>query len=779
MRCILSCLSLIIFSAAPAHAVDAVDGGIDFFERKIRPLLIKHCIDCHSAGKEIESGFSLDGRDALLKGGDRGPAISVDDPRASLFLLALSYKDADLQMPPDGKLSDKELTLFSEWVTMGAPMPKASTPVTTPTEIDFVAGRRHWAFQPLIENDSDLSGHAGNGTIDEIINHQLQEREIRSTDRAPRELLIRRLSLTLRGLPPSWEEVTRFVKDPRVDAYQQLVDRYLATPQYGERWGRHWLDLARYTDETASWLKRTDSAFRYRDWVVNALNADLSYDDFIRYQLASDMLPDTKPSDLAALGFIGLSPTYWKEPRLDPEVIKVVVAEEWEERIDTIGRTFLGMSLACARCHDHKFDPVTTEDYYSIASILANTRLVEMPVLPQEDRDRVLGVMHEIEKLEKEHDVLTYASRTAAGDAKKQMTDRMAVITGEIERLKGNTSGFDAPRVNAVLDSAVTVRQFETFYTALDFDPNGNVDLHVQLRGNPSTKGEPVSKRFLELFSPDKQSFKQGSGRAELADSLLTDSAWLIARVMANRQWMHIIGTPIVSTPSDFGIQGALPSNQHLLDHLAAEFIRSGWSLKSLHRSIVMSDAFCRTSHIIDDSHDKAPENIERWRYSPVRLEIEVWRDAMLSVSDSLDLKLGGPANNLMEASNNRRTLYGRINRRDLSTVLKLHGFPEATGHSPKREASVSPLQQLFALNSAFIRRQCEVIVDSLDQSSTIDEQIRVLFQTIFSRNAKDSERLASVAFVDGSLGNGIESREVWIQFVHALLMTNEFAFVE
>ena len=779
MRSLLSYLGLIVFSGTIAHGVDAADEGLEFFERRIRPLLIQHCMECHSADKEIESGLSLDGRTALLKGGDRGPAVSVDDPKSSLFLLAISYNDADLQMPPDGKLNGKELSLFAEWIKMGAPMPKASTAATMHSEIDFEAGRSHWSFQPLIQNDKITSGQAGIGKIDSIIDQQLQEDGVQSTERASREVLIRRLSLVLRGLPPKWSEVRRFVQDQRVDAYQRLVDRYLATPQYGERWGRHWLDLARYTDETASWLKRTDSAFRYRDWVVNALNTDLPYDEFIRYQLAVDMMPNASTSDLAALGFLGLSPTYWKEPRLDPEVIKVVVAEEWEERIDTIGRTFLGMSLACARCHDHKFDPVTTEDYYSLASILANTRLVEMPLLPREQRERVLGVMHQIEIFEKEQDVLKYASITAEGDAKKKMTDRMAVIKEEIEKLKAGTSGFDAPRVNAVLDSAVTVRQFETFYTALEFDPNGNVDLHVQLRGNPSTKGAPVAKRYLELFSPDKPSFKQGSGRVELSDSMLTDSQWLIARVMVNRQWMHIMGTPIVSTPSDFGFQGALPSNRYLLDHLASELIRSDWSLKSLHRAIVMSDTFCRSSDVIDESRDKDPENIDRWRYSPVRLEIEAWRDAMLSVSGSLDLQLGGPANNLIDTSNNRRTLYGRINRRDLSTVLKLHGFPEATGHSPKREANVSPLQQLFVLNSDFVRGQCELIVDSLNRSLNKDDLIQTLFQTILCRNATDDETLSSVAFVEDSLESGIEERDVWIQFVHALLMTNEFAFVE
>lgn len=769
---------LIAFANAPfVTAAQAADDGIDFFERKIRPILVEHCLECHSANTEIESGFSLDGKATVQKGGDRGAAINPDKPETSLFLVAISYDDADLQMPPNGKLSEKDLSLLSQWVKMGAPMPEASAKTNGPRVVDFEKGREHWAFKPLNSVAIEVNGKDGS-RIDAVINQRLREAEISGNHEASRQTLIRRLSFALRGLPPTWEEVSAFVSSNSPDAYERLVDRYLASPGYGEKWARHWLDLARYTDETASWLKRTDSAYRFRDWVVAAFNDDLPYDDFIRYQLAADFLPNTQPNEFAALGFIGLSPTYWKEPRLDPDVIKVVVAEEWEERIDTIGRTFLGMSLACARCHDHKFDPVTTKDYYSLASILANTRLIELPVLPPDDRKRVLGSMYQIEKLEQEHELLKYKSLTATGEAKNEMTTRMADITTKIDDLKSNTAGFDAPRVNAVMDSAVMVRQFDTFFTALDFDPEANVELNVHLRGNPSNSGDPVSKRYLELFNPDKAAFDVGSGRAELAESLLSESASLVARVMVNRQWMHLMGTPIVDTPSDFGVQGAKPSNQGLLDEMAGKLIASDWSLKALHRAIVTSDAFRRAGDIVDDSYERDPSNRSYWRYAPLRLEVEAWRDAMLFVSGDLETRLGGPAEELTDEKNHRRTLYGRINRRDLSTVLKLHGFPEATGHSPKREQTVSPLQQLFVLNSDFVRKQSERVVDAFVQVEETEHSIEKLFQTVFARTVTHDELTASVEFIDGSRQAGSDLNEIWIQYVHALLMTNEFAFV-
>ena len=301
-----------------------------FFESKVRPLFVARCYKCHSeeSGRK-EAGLSLDSRESVLVGGDRGPALVVGKPEESLIAIAVSYRNAELQMPPENPITDQEMAILVQWIKQGAKMPVA---------------------------------------------------------RASSNQRVRRLSFDLTGLPPDWSVVNRFVDNPSIEQYELLVNQYLASPQYGERWARFWLDLVRYTDTTSSWLKSTAGSHYYRDWVVRAFNEDMPYDQFAKLQLAADHIPESRSEDIAALGLLGLSPTYWKEPKLSPEVIKVVVAEEWEERVDMLGRTFLGLSLACARCHDHKFDPISQKDYYALAGVFASSRIFDIPLL---QRNRV------------------------------------------------------------------------------------------------------------------------------------------------------------------------------------------------------------------------------------------------------------------------------------------------------------------------------------------------------------------------------------------------------
>ncbi|HIA19605.1 MAG TPA: DUF1549 domain-containing protein, partial [Planctomycetaceae bacterium] len=517
----------LVASAVIGMAVLARAAGpeeLRFFESKIRPLLVRQCFQCHSQkGKEIESGFSLDSRRQILQGGDRGPAVNLKEPSRSLLLRAVSYQDDDLQMPPKKKLTADEITLLKKWIELGAPMPEVAPPPSVQTGIDLVAGRKHWAFQPLGPDSKRATTSWSHNGLDDWIQVKRQAEGMQSVGQADRRVLIRRLSYDLRGLPPGWQEVEEFANDASIDAYEKLVDRYLASPQYGERWGRYWLDLARYTDTTASWLKGTGKAYHYRDWIIKALNEDIAYDQFILCQLAADHLVKARPEDIAALGFLGLSPTYWKELRLAPDMIKTIVAEEWEERIDTIGRTFLGLSLACARCHDHKFDPVSTEDYYALAGVLASTRLVDEPLLREPLAEVVRAADRKIAEIEEA--IHKQKTLKEAAQNKKPFDDRVKKLQQEIDEIKKKTPHFNVPRVHSVKDASIHVLPDDPDRTRIVYHDDEPIDLAVQLRGEPTRLGKVVPRRFIEVLSTGKpKPFRQGSGRLELARSIVSDA---------------------------------------------------------------------------------------------------------------------------------------------------------------------------------------------------------------------------------------------------------------
>jgi hypothetical protein len=404
--------------------------------------------------------------------------------------------------------------------------------------------------------------------------------------------LIRRLYFDLIGLPPSPEEVQRFVRDDSPTAYERLVDRLLMSPQYGERWARMWLDKARYSDETASWLDNTGEEHLYRDWVVKAFNEDRPYDEFVHRQLATDLMPESDPQDLPALGFISLSPTYWKELKLPCEIIKVIVADEWEERVDAVSRTFLGLTVACARCHDHKFDPISSEDYYALAGVFASSQRAERPLMPESDYAPVRAAKAEVAKLEAEIAKLK--------SEKPEPKEKLEELSAKIEAIKSGTPLYHAPLASALSEESLYVVRAGKLAeegTKLEYRP-GPRDLPLFVRGDPNRTGPIVPRRFLTVLSPDgtPELFKNGSGRLELAQAITTDAAPLAARVMVNRIWLEHFGRGLVETPSDFGKQGARPTHPELLDDLSARFIAGGWSIKDLHREIVLSATWQQSS---------------------------------------------------------------------------------------------------------------------------------------------------------------------------------------
>jgi hypothetical protein len=742
----------------------------EFFERKVRPLLVERCHQCHStATKRQRGGLLLDSRAAILQGSHSGPVVVPGKPNESRLIQLIHGNPQQLQMPPKMPLSDKEIATLEEWVRRGVPYPEGAASKMAPT---IAEGRKWWSFQPArkVAPPAVRDGSWPRRRIDPFILAELEKRGLSPSPAADRRTLIRRAHFDLIGLPPTPEEVEAFVADTAPDAYERLIDRLLASPQYGERWGRFWLDLARYADVTEPWAEVKAPAYVYRDWVVRAFNDDLPYDRFVRLQLAADMMPDAAPADRAALGFIGLSPTYWKELKLDKDVIRGVVAEEWEERIHTLGSTFLGLTVGCARCHDHKFDPITQADYYALAGVFASTRLADRPMLPDglatavmQGRERVKSLQAQIDKLQ--------AKKPLPPEDAKQIEN----LKSQISEVRRTTPHLDDPLAPGVDEASLCVLADGPHKTKLEYKP-GALNVAMQMRGNPANPGPVVPRRFLAVLSPDPpKPFTHGSGRLELANAIVTEGGPLAARVLINRVWKHHFGAGLVETPSDFGSQGARPSHPELLDDLAARFVENGWSLKWLHREVMLSATYRQTSRA--DAKARAADPDNRWlgRMSRRRLEVEAWRDALLATTGTLRLDMGGPSRELGDPANQRRTLYGTITRRELSDLLRLHDVPDATTHSPGRVPTTTPLQALFVLNSPLMQAQSAALVRRLKAEAPggTEERARRAYLLLYGRPPTEGQVRLAVEFLKS--GNDT----VWEEYAQVLLGSNEFMFVD
>ncbi|MCP4857577.1 MAG: DUF1553 domain-containing protein [Fuerstiella sp.] len=771
---IVSLLVLAMISNAVAEDSKFSASDFEHFEKKIRPLLSRRCYSCHSGtAKTVHGGLRLDTFTDLQRGGDSGPALVPGDARKSLLVEVLHY-DGDIQMPPKGKLPDAEIAVLTEWVKRGAPFSSDMETSDRPDgEIDYQAGRQFWSFQPVEEqtppNVSDTLWPRQR--IDYFLLAAMEQNNLRPSDVADRRTLLRRLSFDLTGLPPTPEELDRFLNDDSEQAYEAQVDRLLQSPHFGERWGRLWLDFARYTDTTASWLNSTGQAHLYRDWVVQAFNDDMPYDDFIRRQLATDMMTDTGPADVSALGFLGLSPNYWKELKLPAEIIKVIVADEWEERVDVVSRTFLGLTVACARCHDHKFDPIGMKDYYAMAGVFASCRISERPTIDDQRFESVRAARADVEKLEKE---------LAALRKKKPVPEeQVQEIVRKISLVKSSTADYDAPMASALIEESLFVeRAGERADEGTKLEYRGEPrDLNVFLRGNPNRLGEVVPRRFLQVLSPtDLQPFTNGSGRLELAESIVGPAAALTARVIVNRIWAAHFGRGLVATPSNFGRQGAPPTHPELLDDLAARFMATGWSLKTLHREIVLSAAY-RQSGSAESSSDSGNKLLARMTRR--RLDVESWRDAMLQASGQLEPTVGGPSIALDDPKNMRRTIYATIHRREMSTMLLTHDFPDPTSHSPQRVSTTTSLQGLYALNGPLLENQASVLAARLASEFPDNDSKRIAraYSLLYSRQPSPPELELGLQYL-AACEEG-ERPAAWQQYAHVLLAANEFLFVD
>jgi hypothetical protein len=811
-------LVVLFLLSAIAGQLNAQSSGIELFEKKIRPILADNCYACHSSQmKKPMGGLVLDTKEGLRKGGVSGATIVPGNPAGSLLMRVMRYGDPMLKMPPAGKLPDSVIADFEQWIAAGAPDPRAETVAATtkPRGIDFDKGRQWWSFQPVREFAVPTVKQASwaRTKLDRFILAKLEQNKLTPSPQADARTLIVRAYLDLTGLKPSYEEVEAFVKDKDPKRYENLIDRLLVSPRYGERWGRYWLDVARYGEngDTGGNRQAYPYAWRYRDWVIEAMNNDLPYDRFIKLQLAADLMPGTSRNDLRALGYLGMAPSEWKEKKLSKELIDNLLLEEWDERVDAVGRGMLGLSVACARCHDHKFDPISQKDYYALAGVFASTSPAIRPLreIDAATETKYLTARHRVTELNGLLGFLTEektldqsiakpkaeacrAEMNALKEEMKALQAQYPELTESVVRIgaqrRENNGGkrpdpaaaaaaaakraeeeAKAPFINAVVDAAMDSDGSYADYTPLTIKPGQARDLPVYGRGNSAAPGEIVPRHFLTVLSKNpNETFKRGSGRLELAEKILTDAAPLSARVIVNRVWGWHFGKHLVGSPSDFGDRGEKPSHPELLDDLTARFMANGWSLKWLHREMMLSATYRQASKPRAAATAIDEENKWYWRLQPRRLDAEAIRDSLLQAAGKLNLEMYGPSQNLDSLDNTRRTVYGRIQRGGSSDILRLYDFPNPFQHSPVRNLTITPLQELFVLNSPFIKQLSSALAQAVETEADATTRVRNLYRKILLRDPTATESKIALQYLTNA------SLE---QFAQVLLATNEEVF--
>ncbi len=748
--------------AGAAHAVEI------HFEESIRPLFQAHCFVCHGEAADLAGKLDVRLVRHLQHGGDSGPAVVPGNRGKSPLYQKLQAGE----MPPDGKrgLNAAEIELVGQWIDAGAPT-KRPEPAQFSEAMLIDEQRDFWSFRKLppvqaISIKPEQREWA-TGPIDTFILHGLDRVGLQPTPRAPSRVLQRRVHFALTGLPPVDNDAVA-PNELSSAEYVRLVDRLLASPEFGERWSRMWLDLVRYVDETPNYLSSAERAWLYRDWIIRAFNEDLPYSEFVRRQLAADHIEGLPPSEFAALGLLGLSPTFWKELQLSPEVISNIVADEWDERIDTVSRTFLGLSVACARCHHHKFDPITAADYYALAGVIASSQLTERPMMEpvsatvvQAARKQVIALQADLAKFPQETSALA------------------AILRGQIETVRFGTPRYEEPWAHVVEDSVLDVLPLGDDRTKLEYHPGKSRDLPVYRRGNLADPGDIVPRRFLSVLSPGQpRLLQQGSGRIDLANALVMEAGPLTARVIVNRIWAQVFGQGLVATPSDFGRQGDRPTHPELLDYLAAKLVEDGWSMKRLIREMVLSATFQQDSSGSAASWEHDPVAQFLSRMPRRRLDIEQWRDNLLALTGKLDRQLYGVAGPLDQPAYARRTLYGRVVREELNTMLRLYDFPEASGHCPNRAPTTTPLQQLFVLNSPQMLQWAAGLPLPTNNRSA-EECVNEAYRRLFQRAATKLERDHGAAFLKRVSGGEALSQPAWEAYLQVLLGSNELMFLD
>jgi len=819
-------------SSALAQTPAVSPARLEFFEKQVRPILVEHCHSCH--GEQAETVFGnlkLDSRAALERGGHSGPVVAPGEPDISRLIQAVRYDSGLVGMPPTGKLPDREIEALAEWVRMGAPWPEQKAPVVT-SEVRSEDGRNdHWAWKPIKKHDPPETANAGwpRGAIDRFLLAKLEERGIAPGKDADPYAMLRRVTLDLTGLPPAPESIEAFARDSSLTALESVVDRLLAAPEFGERWARHWLDLSGYADNLGIG-RRIPSlhTWRYRDYVIGAFNSDKPYDQFVREQVAGDVLEfkdDLQHREqLIATGFLAIGP--WALVDADKTQLRMDVVDN---QIDTLGRAVLGLTLGCARCHDHKFDPVPHSDYYALAGIFMSTKTLEARMsgvfsgvyraaLP-ETADELIARGEALKLWQRDYDAAKAEHEEAAAekdrlkekheaaekadpdsDEAKELASKLAEASKKARELKtevGRLLYYQKPAPPMALALA---------------DRPIPESARINLAGNPHMLGDEVPRGFLTLATTKEPvkianrrlfgfGFQKSSGRRELADWLTDPGHPLTARVMVNRIWHHLFGAGIVRSVDNFGLQGELPSHPELLDYLAGRFVALDWSVKKLIREIVLSRTYQLTAEHNAEAAEVDPENRLLWRANRRRLEAEILRDAVLLVSGALDRRRGGmtlpidtagsvimgqpplmdPKVELGESRRYRRTVYLPTLRKsqlgDLD-LLNLFNFPDPNTVTGRRDVTTVPTQALYLMNSPFLKEQSELAAGALLEKRGVSDSERVaaFLLRALGRPAGTAEVERALAFLqetEQELGREM----AWARYCHAVFVSNEFIF--
>ena len=720
---------------------------VEFFEKQVRPVLVEQCVKCHGPEKQ-KAELRLDSYAALMKGADTGPVAVAGKPEQSSLIKSIRH-EGDVKMPEKApKMPEPQIAALTEWVKMGMPWPESSAPVVTKD-----VAKTHWSFQPVkpVAVPALKSAWVTNA-IDAFVLEKLNAEKLVPAVPADRVTLIRRAAFVLTGLPPSEDDVHTFSKDESPDAFEKVVDRLLASPRYGERWGRHWLDVARYADHRG-YLAGEESreypfAWTYRDWVIRAMNDDLPYDQFLIRQIAAD-IPGSGADrdDLAALGFLTLGRRFLNDQNL---II--------DDRIDVVMRGTMALTVACARCHDHKFDPVTAKDYYALYGVFASCDEERDPgKLPELSGGKVSAAY---EKLRAQRDAEIFENQKKAAvhlTAMIALTGFPAIVPAEAvaslesgriftrkyrderqrlakKRAQAEMADGAPPRAHVLADKAKPVNS------------------RVFIRGNPGRQGDEVPRRFPSFLGGDAAPFKQGSGRLELAQAIVNPANPLTARVIVNRVWAHHFGAGLVRTPGDFGVKSDPPEHQALLDYLAGKFVADGWSLKKLHRSILLSSTWMQsTLAASNEAQQRDPENRFLSHQNHRRLDWEALHDSLLSASDELDETMFGRPVKMFDAPYpKRRAVYAYIDRQNLPATLRTFDFASPDLMNPQRSVTSVPQQSLYMMNSPFVMERASVLGTAAESSEAPPiKRLIEMYQQIIGRTPMPSELEAMSAFLN------------------------------
>lgn len=789
---VVGCLLFPTPNALAARASEASPEDVAFFESKIRPVLVEHCYSCHSAdAKELQGSLLVDSREGLLAGGDSGAALVPGKPAESLLLEALKYET--YEMPPAGKLPDEVIADFERWIERGAADPRSGGPAPVRQGIDLEKGRQFWSFQPV---KSPAPPAVKDSVwpltdVDKFLFAKLEANSLAPAPDAPRAAWLRRVTFDLTGLPPTAEELAAFAADGTPDAYARVVDHLLASPHFGERWGRHWLDAARFAESSGGGRSIVfKDAWRYRDYVIDAINRDMPLDEFIVEQLAGDLLPHETPraerDHLVATAYLLLGAHNYEEQ--DKQALEMDVADE---QLDAIGRGLLGMTIACARCHDHKFDPIPTADYYALAGILRSTH-----VLIHENvskwTTRPIPMSAEESAAVRAYDTALAAAQAqvdaAHGLATPEAKKLVKVLKKDLAALK--KAGPPGPSAMAAADA----EKIE--------------DCAIRIRGSVHHRGEVVPRGVLQVATIGEPPTMpaDASGRLELARWIASPTNPLTSRVYVNRVWGKLFGHGLVRTPDNFGSTGELPSHHELLDFLASRFVDDGWSTKRLIRDLVLSHAYRTSSHAATPESAARglasdPENRLLWRFPRRRLDAEALRDAMLAASGQLDLKVGGPNikddSVLKESSSTNPTEYGYVfadTRRSVYTpafrnrmheLFEVFDFANQNSAVAERNVTTVAPQALLMLNSEFVMQQAQAAAArsaarglAPNESLTEDQRLTRAFIETLGREPSPEERTIAAAAVTVE-GDAAAKLAAWQRFYQALFGSVDFRYLD